>query len=499
MPMCGRSLITRLVAAVCVGLLLPLVAPAGPAAAAPVTFTNGVQFTDPAGKVVRGHDGGMIKVGRYYYWFGVNPYASNRFRYIAVYRSTNLRTWQFRRHVLTEGSVPGVENLQRPKVIYNARTRQYVLFMRKENHPAPLKENQVAIATSPTVDGPYTYRGHFRPLGERSFDVSVFQDDDRNRTAYLISTTGTRQQHLTIYRLTPDYLSVAAREHVLRNVTREAQTMFKRNGVYFLVTSGVTGWQPNQAKYSTATSIKGPWSAMANLGDSITYGSQPTYVLPVQGSATTSYLYLGDRHGNAWKGNLNDSEHVWLPLRFPTGRTLTMRWYPRVSIDTATGVVKGVGSSPPYEQLRAEHNDQCLAVRRFTDGPIVDDDQAKADGVGLTQRPCGTAAASNQHWQVLPLGSGYHRLVTRHSHKCLTVPASSTADNARLAQARCGPGGNQQWKITALADGYYRLTARHSGKCLTIAYDPATAGPKAIQYTCRGTANQRWKRAGAPY
>ncbi|GAA2499955.1 hypothetical protein [Streptomyces gobitricini] len=30
-----------------------------------------------------------------------------------------------------------------------------------------------------------------------------------------------------------------------------------------------------------------------------------------------------------------------------------MRWYPRVSIDTATGVVKGVGSSPAYEQLRA--------------------------------------------------------------------------------------------------------------------------------------------------
>ncbi len=275
--------------------------------------------------------------------------------------------------------------------------------------------------------------------------------------------------------------------------------MFKRNGVYFLLTSGVTGWQPNQAKYATATSIKGPWSGMANLGDSITYGSQPTFVLPIQGSTTTSYLYLGDRHGNAWDGNLNDSEHVWLPLRFPTNRSLSMSWYPRVSIDTATGVVEGVGSSPAYEQLRAQHNDQCLAVRRFTSGPIVEDDQSQGDGVGLTHRPCGTAAASNQHWQVLPVGSGFYRIVARHSHKCLTVPASSTADNARVAQTRCGSGANQQWEITPLAGGDYRLTARHSGKCLTIAYDPATAGPKAIQYTCQGTANQRWKRAGAPY
>ncbi|WP_437728275.1 hypothetical protein [Sorangium sp. So ce861] len=33
--------------------------------------------------------------------------------------------------------------------------------------------------------------------------MSVFQDDDGDRTAYLISTTGDEQQHLTIYRLKP--------------------------------------------------------------------------------------------------------------------------------------------------------------------------------------------------------------------------------------------------------------------------------------------------------
>ncbi|WP_438041324.1 RICIN domain-containing protein [Sorangium sp. So ce128] len=485
--------------AACVGLLLTLLAAGGEAVAAPVTVTNGVQFTDTAGNVVRGHDGGMIKVGKYYYWFGENPRRDNRFQEISVYRSTDLHTWEFRRHVLTAASAPKAQNLQRPKVIYNARTGQYVLFMRYENHPHPLEWNQVVFATSPTVDGDYTIGEPFYPDGDKSFDVSVFQDDDRDRTAYLISTTGDKQQHLIIYRLTPDYLKVAAKEHVFSNVTREAQTMFKRNGVYFLLTSGVTGWQPNQTKYATATSIKGPWSAMADLGDSITYGSQPTFVLPIQGSNTTSYLYMGDRHGNAWDGGIIGSDYVWLPLQFPTNRSLSMRWHPRVSIDTTTGEVSGVGSGHAYEQLRAQHKDECLAVRRFTDGSVIVDDDAKKDGVGVTQRSCGDAAAQNQHWQLLHLGAGYHRIVARHSHKCLTVPSSSTADNTRVTQSTCGTGENQQWKITDLPGGDLRITARHSGKCLTIAYDPAIKGPKAIQFTCKGTANQRWKRAGAPY
>jgi hypothetical protein len=197
---------------------------------------------------------------------------------------------------------------------------------------------------------------------------------------------------------------------------------------------------------------------------------------------------MGDRHANAWGGRVKDSEYVWLPLQFPSGKSLSMRWHPRVSIDTATGVVSGVGSEHAYEEMRARHNGECLAVRWAS----------MADGAGMTQQTCGTAADRNQHWQVLHLGAGYHRLVVRHSHKCLTVPSSSTADNVRVTQRTCGTGGNQQWRITSLSGGHYRLAARHSGKCPTIAYDPAIADSKAVQYTCKGAANQQWQRMGAP-
>lgn len=480
------------VVATCVGLLLPFVIAVG-AEAAPVTVTNGVQFTDSANNVLHGHGGGMIKVDEYYYWFGENPHPDNQFRYISVYRSTDLRNWEFRNNVLTQASEAdlNVATVWRPKVIYNARTKQYVMWMRKEKEPGDFTQSLVAVATSSTVDGAYTYRGSFHPLGYRSFDMTVFVDDDD--TAYLISTTNESntndQDDLTIFRLTPDYLSVVAKTTTLRGVKREAQAMFKRDGVYFMVTSGVTGWQANQAKYATATSIAGPWSSLANLGDSITYGSQSAYVLPVQGSTTTSYLYLGDRHGNAWGGKVKDSKYVWLPLSFPSTRSLSMSWYPEVSIDTETGVVRGVGSGHAYQELRARHSGKCLAVRW----------SSHEDGAGVAQQDCGTAADQNQHWQVLDLQTGYHQLITRHSNKCLTVPSSSADDGVRVTQRTCGTDANQQWQVTDTGNGYHQLVARHSGKCLDITHGSTTADAQAIQYTCKNTANQQWQLPGAPY
>lgn len=343
-----------------------------------------------------------------------------------MYRSTDLSTWEFRNNVLTEASSPELSaanaSLWRPKVIYNARTEQYVMWMRKgyRPHDPDPQKGLVAVAVSRTVDGNYTYRGSFRPLGHKSYDATVFRDDDG--AAYLISTTN-EQHDLTIFRLTADYLTAAARVTTLRGVNREGQVVFKRDGVYFLVASGVTGWYPNQGMYSTATSMAGRWSPWASYGDSIAYGSQSMSVLTVQGSITTSYLYMGDRHARAWGDSVGDSEYVWLPLEFPSRRSLSMRWYPQIPIDIATGVIRGIGGGHAYEELQARHSNMCLAVPS----------SSTVDGTWVKRETCGTSADANQHWQLLRLGNGYYRLVVRHSHKCLTAPMSP-ADNGVVRQ-----------------------------------------------------------------
>ena len=118
------------------------------------------------------------------------------------------------------------------------------------------------MASASNVEGPYTYHGSFRPLGYDSRDMTVFND---NGTAYLISATRVNAD-LNIYRLTQDFLDV---ESLVRTLWpgqyREAPAMFKRGSTYFLVTSGATGWNPNQAKYATASSISGTWSALGEL------------------------------------------------------------------------------------------------------------------------------------------------------------------------------------------------------------------------------------------
>ena len=472
----------RLALAACLGLLATLLVP-GAAHAAPVVVTNATQFTDTTGSVVHAHGGGVLKVGSFYYWFGENRNPDNSFRAVSVYRSTDLRTWEFRNNVLTQSSHAELAsaNIERPKVVFNSTTGQYVMWMHKET-ATDYAQARAAVATSSTVDGAYTYRGSFRPLGHMSRDITLFRDDDG--TGYMISAARDNAD-LHVYRLSADYLTVASLVHILwPSSWREAPAMFKRNGVYFLLTSGATGWSPNQQRYATATSIAGTWSALADVGDGTAFGSQTAFVLPVAGTQTTSYLYFGDRWAGAWGGRVNDSLYVWLPVQFPSARTMSLSWSPQVSIDTATGVVSGVGGTP-YMRLVARHSGKCADVR----------DGSTADRTPVIQWSCN--GGTNQQWRFQDIGGGYAQIVARHSNKCIDVSSGSTADGARLLQWPCGSGTNQQWQVQDAGGGFVRLVARHSGKCLEVISRSTSDGAELVQWACNGGTNQQWSRPAA--
>ncbi|MEU1850657.1 RICIN domain-containing protein [Streptomyces sp. NPDC019990] len=459
--------------ALCLSLFGAL-ATAGPARAAPQTITNGTQFTDTSGNPVHAHGGGVVKVGSYYYWFGENRNADNTFRYVSAYRSTDLKNWEFRNHVLTEAGAPelATANIERPKVMYNAATGKFVMWMHKENG-TDYSEARAAVAVSDTVDGNYTWKGSFRPLGRHmSRDITVFADTDG--AGYMISAA--RENYdLQIYRLTADYTGVAS---LVANPWpgghREAPALFKRNGVYFMLTSGATGWNPNQQQYATATSITGPWSAMKNIGDSTTFGSQTAFVLPVQGGSGTSYLYLGDRWGNSFGGAVNDSRYVWLPLTFSGSSTMSMSWSPEVTIDTAAGTVSG--TSATYHTLIARHSAKCADVTS----------QSLWPGAQLKQYDCN--GGGNQKYWFKPVGSGSYQLMVRNSSLCVRENAGT------VTQEHCDASAtSQQWSLTTTGS-YVNVTSRATGKCLDV-NGASTAGSAAIiTYTCNGGANQQWTR-----
>ncbi|MEW1720346.1 RICIN domain-containing protein [Streptomyces sp. NPDC093109] len=470
-----RNRLRTLLLALCVGAAAVFL-PAGTAqAAGPVTVLSGTQFTDTSGALVHAHGGGVIKVGAWYYWFGENRNADNTFRYVSAYRSADLKTWEFRNHVLTQATDPELAsaNIERPKVIYNTATGQFVMWMHKET-ATDYGQARAAVATSATVDGNYTWKGSFRPLDTHmSRDITLFTDTDG--AGYMVSAA--RENYdLQIYRLTADYTGIAS---LVANPWpgghREAPALFKRGSVYFMLTSGATGWSANQQQYATATSLAGPWSAMQNVGDSTTYNSQTAYVLPVQGTSATSYLYMGDRWGNSFGRTVNDSRYVWLPLAFPTSTSMTMAWYPEITIDTAAGTVTGSGG--PYESLTARHSGKCADVPN----------QSIIENVAITQYTCN--GGGNQRFWFRDTGDGHVQLMGRQSSLCLTEVGSD------VQQRACGTGTDQQWRVTTNSAGYAALAARASGKCLDVSGASADNSARIITYTCNGATNQQWSRA----
>ncbi|MFF5436255.1 RICIN domain-containing protein [Streptomyces achromogenes] len=459
--------------ALCCALAAAL-ATAGPAQAAPGTVVNGTQFTDTSGNPVHAHGGGVIKAGGYYYWFGEHRNADNTFRYVDAYRSTDLKTWEFRNHVLTQSSAAelATANIERPKVVYNAATGKFVMWMHKENG-TDYSEARAAVAVSDTVDGAYTWRGSFRPLDRHmSRDLTVFVDTDG--TGYMASAAN-ENYDLHIYRLTADYTGIAS---LVANPWpgghREAPALFKRNGVYFMLTSGATGWNPNQQQYATATNLAGPWTAMTNTGDSTAYGSQTAYVLPVQGTSGTSYLYLGDRWGNSFGGTVNDSRYVWLPLTFPSATSMSMTWTPEVTIDTAAGTVSGTGAT--YNTLIARHSGRCADVTS----------QSLWAGAQIKQYGCN--GGGNQKYWFKPVGSGYYQLMTRHSSLCVQENATTVTQETCDASA-----AGQQWSLTA-SGNYVTIASRATGECLDVNGASTADSAAVITYACNGGTNQQWTR-----
>jgi len=451
-------------------------------------LVNGIQWADTTGKPIQAHGGGMIKVGADYYWFGENRNSNGSFYAVSSYRSRDLRNWEFRNHALRSTSHDELEpaNIERPKVVYNASTGKYVMWMHWENG-VNYGEARAAVATASTVDGDYSYQGSFRPLsasdvvdhgkpGYMSRDCGLFVDDDQK--AYFISASN-ENYDLNLYLLTPDYLKVEKLAAVLfKGGHREAPALFKRNGTYFLLTSGATGWDPNQAAYATSSSLTSGWSAMKNVGDGNTFYSQSTYVLPVQGSAGTAYLYMGDRWAGAWGGRVNDSTYIWQPITFPSATSMSMSWNNTLSVDAAAGTITG-----------ATRNFQFVNAKS---GKALDVQGASsADGASIIQSPA--SSATNQQWGLKYDGAGYFRVTNVASNKVLDVPDESTADGVKLKQWKNTDGDNQAWLLIDLGGGLFQIKNKHSSKFVGVV-DGATADAAAIEQRAASTGDeQRWR------
>jgi hypothetical protein len=457
---------------------------APPAPAATVGFTPGKTWQDTSGAALQLHGLGIVRSGATWYGFGEDKAgetsADTSFQDIPCYSSTDLANWTLRGRALvrqSSGDLGPNRIVERPKVLYNATTRTYVMYLHIDS--PSYGDAKVGVATSSTPCGPYSYRGSFRPLGQISRDLGLFQDTDG--AGYLLSED--RANGLRIDRLSADYLSVDSAVAVLPDY--EAPAMVKDNGRYYLLGSRLTGWGANDNVYSTATSLGGPWAAFrpfAPAGTN-TYNSQTANIIPVPGSAGTTYVYAGDR----WTtGNLGTSPEVWLPMTL-AGTTVTVGWQNTWSLDPAAGTWSG--SSNPAAGTRTLTNAHSGLVMDVSGGSTADGGQV----IQWTDHQ-----AANQRWTLTPRAGNVYTVANAGSGKCLENPGGSTAQGTQLDQRTCDGGAAQSWALDAVgdytssADTSYLLVNLGSGWVADVSGGSAATGAAVVQWITNGGGNQTW-------
>ena len=395
--------------------------------AAAVTISNGTAWTDTTGGSIQAHGGGILKVGTTYYWYGEDKiHNSALFKHICCYSSTDLKNWTWKSYVLNTTSAAELNSckIERPKVIYNSTTKKYVMWMHYEN-ASDYTLSRVAVATASSPAGPFTYLGSFQPNGG-SHDMTVFQDTDGS--AYLI-TTSNSNTNTRLFKLSSDYTAIASEMNMIYSgQNREAPALVKKGSYYYILTSGCSGWYTNQQMYSYATSLNGPWSAPAPIGNTSGFNSQTTFILPIQGTAT-SYMYMGDR----WNSSaLGSSRYVWLPLIL-NGTSASLEYYDNISIDASAGTISGVINGSLLSQGKtasAQTSVSGNAAGNANDGNY----QTKWAATGVTW----------PHWWMVDLGQ------------------NRTVKNVQIS-----------WFMYKGSEGYYRYKIETStdGKSFTTALD----------------------------
>lgn len=341
------------------------------------SFRPGELWPDDHGVHINAHGGGVLFHEGVYYWFGehkIEGEAGNAAHVgVHVYSSHDLYNWKDEGIALAVSDDPKSPIvcgciLERPKVIFNPRTKKFVMWFHLEPKDNGYAGSLSGVAEADKVIGPFQFVSAFRPnadvwplnvldtdkrelsaerraqlatmdlnggprpwypkqllfrrdfaAGQMARDMTLFVDDDGS-AYHIYASEGNGTLHIS--RLRDDCLHSSGEFiRVLPGRFNEAPAMLKHGGKYFLFASGCTGWAPNPARLLVADSIFEKWEELGNpcLGSGFeianTFNSQSTFILPVPGK-TNAFIFMADR----WNPeNAIDGRYVWLPVEFKHG------------------------------------------------------------------------------------------------------------------------------------------------------------------------------------
>lgn len=319
------------------------------------SFLPGQLWPDNKGVHINAHGGGFLFHGGRYWWFGEHKVGGDKGNKAQVgvhcYSSKDLYNWvdqgialaveQDENSPITQGSI-----IERPKVIYNKKTKKFVMWFHLELKDKGYSAAQSGVAVADKVEGPYRFlrAGRVTPGvkaindsdkkeeeyylrdmegGQMARDMTLFVDDD-GQAYHIFSSEENKTTHIA--QLTDDYTAHTGRYvRAFEGREMEAPAICKANGKYYFIASGCTGWSPNAARSAVADNIMGPWLELGNpcmgKGSELTFGGQSTYIIPVQGKKD-AFVFVAD----IWRpADAIDGRYVFLPIEFEQGKPV-LRW-----------------------------------------------------------------------------------------------------------------------------------------------------------------------------
>ena len=346
---------------------------------------SGELWRDDSGRHINAHGGGIMKYGDTYYWFGEHKADTTSSAMVGVmcYASEDLVNWRNMGVALSVSDERGsdIERgcvLERPKVIHNPVTGKFCMWFHLELKGQGYRAARYGVAVSNRPEGPYKFLysqranpgtypivptadgratrplsqqemavldtlrlDHFKEwwtpswrqaitqglflkrdfgTGQMSRDMTLYVDDD-GKASHIFSSEDNLTMHIA--ELTNDYLHHTGRyTRMAPGGQNEAPAIFKKDGTYWMITSGCTGWDPNEARMFSAPSIWGPWTQHPNPcrgpKQELTFGGQSTFILPF----ADRFIFMAD----IWRPrHPSDARYIWLPIEFEQGKPV-IRW-----------------------------------------------------------------------------------------------------------------------------------------------------------------------------
>jgi hypothetical protein len=288
-----------------------------------VRIQNHSRWLDSDGTLIDCHEGGILRVGDTFYWYG-RAYKGNldgvygtggaKFRCgLTCYSSTDLVHWKNRGAILSypdSGFLTG-GTWHRPRVLFNAKTGKYVLwFFMFPDGTKTTFTMVVATADSPT--GPFTVLTG--PGFHTTGDLALFQD--RDGRGYLCFEEGRK---IRVSALSDDYLSLSGPVAMALQDggPHEGSSIAFYRGRYLVAGSAVVGLDPSDTHYAVADSVLGPYEYKGLMSEQKTWKSQISaffYIAESDRLMAMCEQWLVGPDGKRAPGE--ESCQLWLPVVF---------------------------------------------------------------------------------------------------------------------------------------------------------------------------------------